>query len=401
MSNKFSIFNQTLVNVLIYSVAIILFSSLNVSYAQKELRTNELSEWNDIQPLDFEYYAIVINDSKEILFNSEKEAEKTLQKLKNMYRTKDTEEISFQEKVNIKKVYKSLIELDNLKTSEKALEYILNGTTEEKKYTVQRGDSFWSIAKSFDIPVNHLMKANPTIVPERLQINQEVSLVVPKPIIHVITKEKAEFVEKIPFEVTYEESDKIYQDEYRVQRRGINGKKKVIANLLKKDGEEVAREIISEDILQKPSKQIVIKGTKKLPPKKGTGVFTNPLSRGRLTEDYGWRVHPITRRKNFHPAVDIAAPLGDPIYAADGGDVIYVGWRGTYGKTIIIDHGQNKTTLYAHMNGYNVSEGEKVYKGKIIGRIGSTGRSTGPHLHFEIRNLDKALDPFAYINNKY
>lgn len=132
---------------------------------------------------------------------------------------------------------------------------------------------------------------------------------------------------------------------------------------------------------------------------KTSGGFLRPVS-GRVTSPYGTRVHPIFKRTINHTGVDLGMPMGAKVKAANSGKVIYVGWYGGYGKVVIIDHGRVNgvpvTSLYAHLSSYSVSNGVSVYKGQIIGNVGSTGYSTGPHLHFEIRENGRPVNPAKY-----
>jgi len=114
---------------------------------------------------------------------------------------------------------------------------------------------------------------------------------------------------------------------------------------------------------------------------------------GHITSPFGYRTHPILKTRRLHTGVDIGAPSGTPIHAAGAGEVIYASWRGGYGNCVIIDHGGGKATLYAHMSGYNTSMGRTVGKGDIIGYVGSTGLSTGPHLHYEVRINGTPVNP--------
>ncbi len=131
-----------------------------------------------------------------------------------------------------------------------------------------------------------------------------------------------------------------------------------------------------------------------------TGGFLRPIS-GNITSNYGWRTHPIFKRRIFHSGIDIGAPMGTPIRAANDGRVIFAGWYGGYGKVVILDHGKvgghPTTTLYAHMSAINTGTGQSVTRGQNIGRVGSTGYSTGPHLHFEVRVNGKTLNPLNYV----
>ncbi|MBU7583883.1 MAG: peptidoglycan DD-metalloendopeptidase family protein [Nostoc sp. TH1S01] len=129
----------------------------------------------------------------------------------------------------------------------------------------------------------------------------------------------------------------------------------------------------------------------------GTG-FSYPLSvPATITSLFGWRIHPITGNRRFHAGTDLGAPMGTPILAAAKGQVDTAGWVGGYGLTVIITHNSAQQTLYGHMSEIFVQPGQEVEAGMVIGRVGSTGNSTGPHLHFEARHLTQdgwvAVDP--------
>ena len=129
----------------------------------------------------------------------------------------------------------------------------------------------------------------------------------------------------------------------------------------------------------------------------GTGQFAWPTpSTSLITSYYGTRVHPVYGSERFHSGVDIGAADGSAIIAADGGTVVTAGWSGGYGNCIMIDHGNGYTTLYAHLSGYAVSSGQTVSRGDTIGYVASTGVSTGPHLHYEVRQGGGTVDPMAF-----
>lgn len=130
----------------------------------------------------------------------------------------------------------------------------------------------------------------------------------------------------------------------------------------------------------------------------GTGEFRWPVpSSTRVTSDYGWRIHPIYKTKKFHEGIDIGAPTGSAVVAADDGVVIYTGWYGGYGNTIIVDHGGGISTQYSHLSKIQVENGAKVDKGDKIGLVGSTGLSTGPHLHFTVRKNGELASPWNWL----
>ncbi|MEH2044996.1 murein hydrolase activator EnvC family protein [Nostoc sp.] len=129
---------------------------------------------------------------------------------------------------------------------------------------------------------------------------------------------------------------------------------------------------------------------------RGTGVMAYP-SDASTSSPFGWRVHPILGYRRFHAGLDFAASYGSKIRAADSGTVIFAGWYGGYGRAVIIDHGNGMTTLYGHTSELYVSEGQAVERGQAIAAVGSTGFSTGPHLHFEVRRNGTPVDPANYL----
>jgi murein DD-endopeptidase MepM/ murein hydrolase activator NlpD len=118
---------------------------------------------------------------------------------------------------------------------------------------------------------------------------------------------------------------------------------------------------------------------------------------GPITSPFGWRIHPIYHTRRFHPGIDIGAPTGQPIVAALAGVVVSAGPMGTYGNIVVIDHGNGFATAYAHQSRVLVRVGQRVARGERIGLVGSTGASTGPHLHFETRVNGTPVDPMNYF----
>lgn len=117
----------------------------------------------------------------------------------------------------------------------------------------------------------------------------------------------------------------------------------------------------------------------------------------RITSSYGYRIHPIFKVKKLHTGIDIGAPTGAAVTAAADGTVIFAEWLGGYGKAMMVDHGGGIVTLYAHNSSFVASVGKKVKRGETIAKIGSTGNSTGPHLHFEVRRNGAYVDPLGWL----
>lgn len=178
-------------------------------------------------------------------------------------------------------------------------------------------------------------------------------------------------------------------------------KNETILEKIKKDKrayEKSERELAKQSdylakIISKTTKNSSVKGVK--------GDFILPVKGARISSPFGYRTHPIFKSRIFHTGIDYAITYGTPIKASNSGKVIYSGWYGGYGKVVIIDHGScagaPTTTLYAHMSRQNVSAGQYVSKGDIIGFVGSTGYSTGPHVHFEVRINGKPQNPANYV----
>lgn len=132
-------------------------------------------------------------------------------------------------------------------------------------------------------------------------------------------------------------------------------------------------------------------------PETAPGALAWPVT-GVITSPFGWRKSPFRSSPEFHQGLDIGADMGTPVKAAASGTIISAGWYGGYGNYILIDHGGGMSTGYGHLSRIDVSNGQQVQRGQLIGAVGSTGMSTGPHLHFEVRISGKPVDPTAYLH---
>jgi murein DD-endopeptidase MepM/ murein hydrolase activator NlpD len=347
-------------------------------------------------------YGIFINDQPIGYLERKEDAQSILLQLKTMYLDEGTDslEAEFKEDVSIRLSPVRIVDQAQIYSRAELFDIIVIGTNERKTHEIEKGENFWDLSIRYGIEVNDLLKANPDVVPERLQIGQEISLIVPKPRITVVTKERATYSENIQFNVVYEDSSTYYQGDYRTKRSGVYGELEIVADIYKENGIQSAKEILSETVLKEPVTKIVYRGTKDPPPRIGTGTFDYPYntSRGHVTSDFGMRYHPIYKDYRRHTGVDIAMSSGSIIGSADGGKVVYSGYNGGYGLMIKIDHGANIETIYAHLSKSYVSVGDMVYKGEKIGLSGNTGVSTGPHLHFEVREIGVPVDPGKYLS---
>ncbi len=336
-------------------------------------------------------HGIFVADKLVAVLESEKTAKEILRTIQNTYMKQDAnieyKKVGFAENVIIKDVE---TKLGDIESKEKAQEYLMTGAIEKKIHVVQSGETFSEIAKMYGLKQSELQVSNPDVVPEKLQIGQEICLNQIVPLVTVQTVEVAQYQETIPFEVICEDTGSLFKNEQTVKSKGSNGQKNVVAEIVRNNGIEVNKTEISATILAQPVSQVVLVGTKEPPPLIGTGSYIYPI-RGRLTSRYGYRWG------RLHSGIDLAASIGTDIKAADGGKVIFAGYNGSLGYTVKIDHGGGRVTLYGHCSKLFVKKGDKVYQGQHIADVGNTGRSTGPHVHFEVQINGNTKNPLNYL----
>lgn len=341
-------------------------------------------------------YELNVSGEKMGIFNSKEEAKSLIEDVKDYFTASYDKEslldVTTVENIEIKQVKAKNSEIQK---KEELIDFIIKGTDEEKIYIVEKGDNYWNIAEYFNMSLDDLITANPQSDPERIQIGDELNLIVPKPFINVQVKRKIIQEEKKPYETEYAYVSYMFNDETVVSKKGKYGVSEIEAIVTEQNGIQLAKEVVSEKVITAPVTQLVTTGTQDPPPKKGTGYFINPLPGAMVSSRFG------SRSGGFHLGQDMAKASGSTIKAADGGTVTFAGWSGSYGYMIDIDHGGGFTTRYAHCSDLYVSAGEKVYQGKAIAAVGSTGVSSGPHLHFEVRKYGSVVNPSSYIGVQY
>ena len=190
--------------------------------------------------------------------------------------------------------------------------------------------------------------------------------------------EEGKMKEVIEYETIKKKSDEYYQGDTRIEQEGKNGVQIFEGRLTKVAGEVVDRKEVSTSVIRDKQDKIILIGTKERPKTAPTGTYAMPLEYYTVTSEFG------QRWGRLHAGIDLADPTGTTIYASDGGTVIRASYFGGYGNCVEIDHENGRVTRYGHCSALLVSEGDKVYQGQPIALVGSTGNSTGPHLHFEI-----------------
>lgn len=341
-----------------------------------------------------EAYGIYINGKRYAICATKTDANAALDKIQKEYVTGKQsdklvyEDVHFKEKVEIKPVDSKLLDVDSIA---EASDDILSGGSKEVVYEVKQGDTYSGITEKFDVSFEELKKNNPGLKEselfpgDKLVMNKAVSALT------VVSVEKATYAETVKYKTVYKKDSSMYEGDSKVEQEGKNGKRVVTARITRENGEETDKKILATETITEPVKKIVIKGTKERPKTLPTGTLIMPLNSYTLTSEFGWRWG------RNHDGLDLAAPEGTPIKAADGGTVTRAGWYSGYGLCIDIDHGGGKMTRYGHCSSVSVSAGEKVYQGQLIGAVGNTGNSYGAHCHFEYRIGGAAVDPFAYM----
>lgn len=356
---------------------------VNVDYILSEICKN----------FTYQVEAVTIKvDGKEIgIASSKAEAEKILDTVASKYVTEGStiKEKSFTQDVKIENKF---VNNDEIESNDVIVNKLTATTTEPREHIVVSGDTLSSIASKADMSLAELYKANPGLNENSvLQLDQKINLVVPVPVLSVKTVEEVTKEESYNAEVIVVENNNEYKIYEKVISEGKAGKRKVTAEITKVNGFEESRKDIKTEVITEAVAKKVERGTLQTPPKKAVGSFIYPVS-GRLSSGYG------ARWGRTHKGIDLACSKGTPIYASDGGTVEFSGWNsGGYGYLVIINHGNGYSTYYGHNSKNVVSAGEKVYQGQLIGYVGSTGDSTGNHVHFEIRSGGSPKNPLKYL----
>ena len=206
--------------------------------------------------------------------------------------------------------------------------------------------------------------------------------IIVKPALTIKTVKEIKYVEEVPFTTTFVLDDSIYVGTSEVQTKGQTGQKEISAVITYLNGKESSKSVLDEKYITAPVNEVIARGSMLIGGTSSTGVFVLPAG-GLVTTLYGYSSHAGGR------AIDIASSTNTPIHAADAGVVVRASWYGTYGECIEVKHENGYSTLYAHLNEYNVQVGDAVSQGQVIAGMGTTGYSTGTHLHFEIRLNDQ------------
>jgi murein DD-endopeptidase MepM/ murein hydrolase activator NlpD len=324
---------------------------------------------------------------------SQAEAETVLERVKASYLNGGSEllEAEIKEDLQIAEAPAGSVAAQDISDADAAVSYILTGTKEPLVYTVQSGDTVWGITRANGISQNELVKSNPGLIPDRLKIGQQLNLYEIKPYLTIRTVEIASRIDPIEFPTNYQNSDELYKGQTQILVAGVKGARSTQTQITKENGIVVESVEIGSAVTAEPQAQTSLVGTKPLETFTGSGHLISPLTHIEISSGFG------SRGKRRHLGVDMRSPKGSPVYAADGGVVTTSSYQGSYGKVIVLNHGNGLETYYAHCDSLNVSVGDIVAQGQQIGTVGISGNATGYHLHFEVRVNGTYQNPLNYF----
>ena len=299
-------------------------------------------------------------------------------------------DLQFADTVEVTEAYLMEEELTPL---DEAIEQVLNEKAQEQVYEVQAGDTLSQIALDHSLPMEELIAVNPTLEDENSMIRagEELIITVPEPELSVIHRELVYEEENYNAPVEYVDVDEWYTTQEETIQEPSEGHRKVAAIKTYRNDQELEEEIVLEEVDYEAVPRIVRRGTR-IPP-----TFIKPIAGGVLTSSYGRRSAPTAGASTNHQGTDWATPVGTAVMASSGGTVTRAGWASGYGYVVYIQHEGGRETRYAHLSSVLVSVGEHVDQGERIALSGNTGRSTGPHLHFELRINGAAVNAIDYL----
>lgn len=291
--------------------------------------------------------------------------------------------LNFSEKVEISEAY---VDADRVSKISEAIEAVTKETEKNQTYEVQPGDTLSVIANSRGYYVDEVLALNPGLTRDAtLHLGDEIVISVPEPELSVLTTEQSTYEEDYDAETQYIENDSWYTTQQVVRQEAVPGHHEVTVLTTSRNGTETSREMVSENVITEPEPEIIEKGTQTPP------TYIKPITGGTLTSTFKWRWG------RMHKGIDWAVPKGTAVRASCGGTIVSAGWSGGYGNCITIRHPDGKQTRYGHLSNILVSAGQKVDQGQKIALSGNTGRSTGPHVHFEILVNGTQVNPLKYL----
>ena len=322
-----------------------------------------------------------------------KTAEKALKDVADKYTKEgdniEVESVRFLEKVDIKTAN---TDLEDLHSEEEMVDLLCTSGEKETVHKVVAGDTLHSIAKKYDVWEDQLLADNKGINSKKLELGSNIIVKQQAPVLTYEVVEKITYDKVIEHKVEEQKSADIYEGMTETQQAGSDGLSEITARVTLQNGKKVEEEDLVTTVKEEPVTEVVLVGTKERPPTVGSGKYIWPL-KDSFTQTSGFG----SRWGRQHKGIDLAVSVGTTVYAADGGTVVEAQYSGSYGNVVMIDHQNGQETRYAHNSKLLVKKGDKVYQGQPIAKSGNTGRSTGPHVHFEIRFNGEPRNPLNYL----
>ncbi len=291
-------------------------------------------------------------------------------------------------------VVEAYLPAEELTPLPEAIDQVTKEQEKNKIYEVVSGDTLSQIAEDNGLPMDKLIAMNPTIEDESstIRVGDEIIVTSPEPELSVIRQEQQYYEEDYDADIIYVDNDDWYTTERVTRQEPSAGHRKVVAVVSYRNDTETDLEIQKEEVTMEAVPKIVERGTKTPP------SYIKPISGGRLSSGFGRRNAPTKGASSYHKGIDWATPIGTAVMASCDGTVTRAGWGSGYGYVIYIDHGDGRQTRYGHLSKILVKAGQKVSQGQKIALSGNTGRSTGPHVHFEILIGGSQVNPLNYLS---
>ena len=281
--------------------------------------------------------------------------------------------------------------LTSVQSNDDALEMMTEGGSMEIYHIVEEGEDANSLSAAFGTDAANIFNEDNSETATDIRQGDKVCIHEIVDPVSVKLVETGRMKQTIEYETVKEESDEYYKGDTHTAQEGVDGSQSFEGTLYKIGGKVSRRDAKSIETVREKQDKIILVGTAERPKTAPTGTYKIPTENYIISSNFG------PRWGRLHSGVDMAAPGGTPIYATDGGEIIRASYYSGYGNCIDIDHGNGRVTRYGHCSRILVNVGDKVYQGQLIGLVGSTGNSTGNHLHFEIRFNDVPTDPRPYL----
>ena len=291
--------------------------------------------------------------------------------------------VGFADTIQVMETY---VNASQIKDKDTAYTEMTTKNAEAGIYVVEPGDALSIIAEKNNISVDEIKELNPQIESDDdIYYDDRLNITVPKAALQILVEKQETYKESYNEDVVYQDDDSMFIGETEVVQEGTPGSHVVTDLVTYKDDVESERENLKETVEVAAVAEVVKRGTKSKP------TYMYPVTNWNLTSNFGYRWG------RLHAGADVGVPIGTTVRASRAGQVITAGWVGGYGNCVIIDHGDGVTTRYGHLSEVTVSVGQYVDQGQQVALSGNTGRSTGPHLHFEIRINGEPVDPLPYL----